>query len=170
MAAPFLESIVAEYDRAGVRGLAPLAQPPLAPSQIDALLKGVGDPRTSVAATWVLRAALAAGQELDRSQTAALLRELTRIREDDARLHVCQSVVHLEVPSRSAAPLARFLRERLAGEHKFTRAWALDALVRLAQQHDGYRREALDALARAGTDPAASVRARARRLASELSF
>jgi len=163
-----LESVLIAFERSGVAGLEAIrdASPP-SRGWIDALIAGVTDPRAGVPTTWMIRAYLARGVELSREQTAALLRSLARIEPDVARLHVCQLVVHLDIPARNAEQLARFLRGGISGRHKFTRAWALDALHRLALQYPRYRNEARLTLDRAGRDPAASVRARARRIVQE---
>lgn len=167
--AAHLVELRTSFERRGVGGLQALVDK-LAPSDawMDALIDSVADEGTSVPATWMLRAYLERGVELERSQTAALLRCVNRIADDDARLHVCQSVARLEVPARNAEQLARFLREGCRGEHKFTRAWATDAFHRLALQHKRYRVEAHEWLQRAHRDAAASVRARARNIAKEL--
>lgn len=150
MSRPSVPSIVAAFQRDGVPGLEALlerAKPTAA--WLDDLIAAVSEGGSATAVTWMLRATLQRGIELDRRQVAALVRGLRGLEVEDARLHVCQSVVHLDVPSRSAEPLARFLRDCAGGEAKFTRAWAVDAFHRLALQHERYRREALDLLDRA---------------------
>ena len=162
-------SIRREYERHGVPGLeAVLGSTPPTRAWIDALLAACVDPECAVPATWLVRAYLQRGAELEPNQVATLLRSLARIGDDNARLHLCQLVVHLDVPARNAEQLARFLRSGVEGEHKLTRAWAVDGLQRLARQHARYRIEALAALERAERDPAASVRARARLVRAEV--
>ncbi|MDA1267456.1 MAG: hypothetical protein O2816_20435, partial [Planctomycetota bacterium] len=156
-----IESMWRSYERGGVAGLE-VVRDAVAPAEawVEALIAAAADPRACVPATWLLRAYLQAGLELDRSSTAALARRLERVALDDARLHLCQSVAHLEIPTRNAGQVARFIRTAAAGDQKFTRAWAVDGLARLARQHPRYGREAGAALRRAARDPAASVRAR----------
>lgn len=164
-----LVPISVAFERGGVQGLAGfIDESPPSIGWLDALIAGIADGRAGVPATWMIRAYLQRGVELERNQVAALLRSLARVESDDARLHVCQLVPHLDIPVRNAEQLARFLRHGINGTHRFTRAWAVDALYRLALQHTRYRREALACLERASRDPAASVRARARRIAREL--
>ena len=157
-----------DYEEEGVRALAALVErEPPTDAWLDALIAGAREPDSDVVATWLLRAYLERGADLDRSRVAALLRSLPRLQHDDAKLHLCQSVALLDVPTRSAEPLARFLRPCAEGEAKFLRAWAVDAFVRLARQHSRYADEAGRWLERARRDPAASVRARARRIDAE---
>ena len=162
-----MEDAVRAYERDGIGGLRAFVASPAGESWLDEVVAGSADTRASVAATWLLRAHVEAGEELGRARTAALLRALDRVDDDDARLHLCQTVASLDVPARNAEQLARFLRAGLAGDHKLVRAWAVDGLHRLARQHERYRGEALQALGRASRDPAASVRARVRRIEKE---
>ena len=98
-----LDAAVAAFEARGVDGLKAIVDGvPPNDAWIDALIKGVPGERTAVAATWLLRAYLQRDVELTRVQTAALLRSLERIRNDDARLHVCQLVTDLEIPARNA--------------------------------------------------------------------
>lgn len=128
-------------------------------------------PSTSVSATWILRALLKrhehASLELGGPPAAQLIRGLDSLAAGDAQLHVCQTIAHVAIPARNAEQLARFLRRCAGGDHKFVRAWSVDALHRLSEQHVKYRSEARAALRVALDDPAASVRARARHIAAE---
>ena len=124
-----LERLREIYESGGVPRLERAAvETPPTPRWLDQLVRGASLEPYCVAATWVLRAYLQGGAELSRLQTAALLRSLAQVPHVDARLHICQLVAHLEIPGRNAEQLARFLREGAACEHKFTRAWATDAL------------------------------------------
>lgn len=162
---PRLDALVAAYANGGIERLRPeLEAAPIDGRLLESLVTGVASASSAVPASWCLRAVLEEGVELDRGATAALCRALQRVTHDDARLHLCQSVQHLDIPSRNADQLARFLRAGADGEHKFVRAWAVDGFQHLARQHDRYRREAGEWLERARRDPAASVRARARRI------
>ena len=65
----------------------------------------------------------------------------------------------------SGDALARWLEPLLRHERPFLRAWSLDALAHLAAAHPGHGAAYAAALVRALEDDAASVTARARRLA-----
>ncbi len=155
------------YGRDGIQGLERVLE--LHPPEEEWLDELVDSSSSSVmeestAATWLVRAYLMAGAELTKDQTARLIRSLARVPAGDARLHVCQTVRDLRVPARNAEQLARFLRDCANGDHKFTRAWAVDGFQALAAQNTKYAREAGLVLERAERDPAASVRARVRRI------
>ncbi|MEM9378565.1 MAG: hypothetical protein AAGB93_01355 [Planctomycetota bacterium] len=167
MVAGRMEDAVRAYERGGIEGLRALVDPAPDETWLDALVAACADARANVAATWLLRAHLEAGADLGRERTASLLRALDRVSDDDARLHLCQTVASLDVPARNAEQLARFLRAGLAGRHKLVRAWSVDGLHRLARQHARYRGEAQIALDGARRDSVASVRARARRIDAE---
>ncbi|MFT4540721.1 MAG: hypothetical protein ACI841_000991 [Planctomycetota bacterium] len=164
------DSIRSAFLRDGVKGLKHISDR-VSPSDewIAGLILGIADPDASVPASWMLRAYLQQGAELPKQQTVTLLKSLRRIAADDARLHICQLVTHLDIPTRNAEALARFLRDCFEGTHKFTRAWAADGMHRLSLQHERYRLESLRWIDRASRDEAASVRARARQIARESS-
>lgn len=166
-----LESLARAFEGGGVQALERAFQElALTPAWMETLVEGCGVEGLSVPSSWLLRAALERGVPLGAAQTASLLRSVARVEADDARLHLCQLVGHLSVPKRNAEQLARFLRAGAEGEHKLVRAWAVDGFQRLASQHPAYVQEARRLLDRAGRDPAASVRARARRLVKELGY
>ena len=139
------------------------------PGYLEALiaLAGDGDERVSGGATWLIKARLEAGGRLGRGETAALLDKLAMITAWDAQLHLCQIARHLTFSAADAEPFSSWLEGLLAHKRPFLRAWSLDALCRVALQHGRYRARALQALDAATQDPAASVKARARRIRSE---
>ena len=126
---------------------------------------GLQSDNSSDAATWLLKAALESGLVLDGGQTDALLARLDAVRSPTSTLHLCQVVRLLEVDANSAPGLCAWLEGNLLHDRPFIRAWALDAVVSLARRHPRCTHIADTALATAESDPAASVRARARKLA-----
>jgi len=118
-------------------------------------------------ATWLLRSYVEAGAPLDSNLVSSLAVTLKGIGSHWARLHICQAVRSIEIPEGDAGSFADFLHHCTRSERPFLRAWATDGLYRLAQQHDSYEAEAALVLETALTDPAASVRARARRILLE---
>lgn len=163
-----LDALASAYARDGVPALEK-AQGRRAPTPewLDTLVEGCSRPEHAVCSSWLLRAYLQGDAELDAAQTARLLRQLDRVQDGDARLHLCQAAGDLVIPGRNAGQLARFLDLCAAAEAKFLRAWAMDAYHRLALQHPSHRLEAHRLLERGLSDPAASVRARARRIQAE---
>ncbi len=115
-------------------------------------------------ATWLIKAQLDDGARLTSSETEALLGHLSAITSWQAQLHICQSVRHFDVPAHLANTCADWFEELLTSDRPFLRAWSMDALQELALRNAELAERAETALAAAEQDPAASVRARARRL------
>jgi len=104
---------------------------------------------------------------LDSEQLRDLAGRLDDIGSPWARLHLAQAVEELAVPEAQADRFARFLEAGLGSERPFLRAWSMSGMIALARQHARYLGRAEAALRSAFEDPAASVRARARRVSAE---
>lgn len=118
------------------------------------------------AATWLLKAIMDDGGGLTPAQTRQLVGIAGHFSSWQAQLHVCQCIGRLEVEPDDADRLVDWLTPLLSNERPFLRAWSLDALSALAEQHAVYGDAFSNALSVAGSDDAASVRARARKLAA----
>ena len=114
-------------------------------------------------ATWLIKALLDDGGRLTDSEAEALLGRLDAITSWQAQLHICQSVRHLAVPKHLASNCADWFEALLKSKRPFLRAWSMDALQELASRDAMLGDRAKDVLRAAERDPAASVRARARR-------
>jgi hypothetical protein len=126
------------------------------------------DGKLAAGATWLLRAWLEAGQvTLSAAQWTDLADRLPDVGDTWARVHVAQTIRTIEVPPHHVPVLAGVLALWREADRPFLRAWATDALVCLARDHSEVRPTARRALRAAHADPAASVRARARRLGAE---
>lgn len=136
------------------------------PDFLDTLIDLAADETWEVSsgATWLLRQHLEEGGQFTAAQTAQLVIAMTGLAHWSALLHFCQSVRQLELDGGQAQEIADWLA--LLHDHKrpFVRAWALDAVVSLGRRFEALRPIARGALAKAGSDTAASVRARARNL------
>lgn len=137
-----------------------------APGYLEELVALCADPRASVAdgATWILKAELEDGLALPQEMTARLVASLDGVQSWQARLHLCQSVEALDLSADQAETVIRWAQALSNHDRPFLRAWSLHVIVTLARRFDSHRAEAEAALAAAEADPAASVRARARRL------
>ncbi len=163
-----LRSVQLAYELGGVAALREfLETTPPTEERFEALVAGLKKSSASGPVTWVLLGWLKGGFEPREEAVADYLQAFPDLEAGDARLHACQSIVHLEVPAENADSLAEFLRDAVKSGHKFTRAWAVDGFHRLGLQHAEYRGEARRILDRASRDGAASVRARVRRIAAE---
>ncbi len=162
-----LRLALAEYDGRHTESLEAIrdAGPPTAGTLRAAIDLGADpDQRLAAAATWLLRAWAEAEVRLAPSQVARLARTLPSISGAWARLHVCQTVRSIRVPVAEAEAFADFLEACRVERQPFLRAWAVDGLHRLALQHPRFEPRARVALEEASEDPAASVRARVRRI------
>jgi hypothetical protein len=127
-------------------------------------LSSAEDASVAAGATWLLRAWVEQGVPLRPHDVSELARRLTGITALWARLHVCQTIRSLRIDTQDAGLFGTFLGECRGSERPFIRAWATDGLHHLALRHPDYESDARVALEAALTDPAASVRARARRI------
>lgn len=120
-----------------------------------------GDPKQRIAATWLIRAVLAAGRDsaLDLWTYFSCLSVET---EPTALLHLLQSVQFApEAASPHREAVARFLEH----ERTLLAVWSLDAFVRIALETGEGLDEAHRRVDLALSDQKPSVRARARHLA-----
>lgn len=136
---------------------------------LDALVDAVGDEDANMqtGASWLLRYYVQEGHALDSRQIGRLAGSLDAMPDGFGRLHLCHAIGPLTVPARHADAFAAFFRDSArTSANTFVRAWATHAFYRLAQQHDRFMAEARALVEAALTDPAASVRARARKTVS----
>ncbi len=167
---PRLITRLADYDGKRVEVLERIRDEvqPSAPVLDEAIALGAGeDGAIAAGATWLLRAWIESGVELTSAQTVELIESLDADGDPWACLHICQVVGSLVIPESGADTVAAFLEGCRGSERPFLRAWATDGLYRLARQHSRFADQAERALEEATLDPAASVRARARRIGAE---
>jgi hypothetical protein len=124
------------------------------------------DPNLASGATWLVRRWAEGGSPPSGDVLIALVAALPEVTSPWARLHLCQAVRFLALPEGLAEEVVSFAEACRASERPFLRAWATDALVAVAAAHPRFEPAAGAALAAAFEDPAASVRARARQLAT----
>ncbi len=121
-------------------------------------------PAIRVAATWIVKALCERGEAglLDMGRVFDRLGTET---EWEALLHLLQSVQYVPGP---AIPQRETIEELLNHEKTLVSVWALDALVRIALETGEGLEGARDLVETALSGPKASLRARARQLASIL--
>lgn len=125
------------------------------------------DAKLQVAATWVLKRLVESDLALSQQQTREVLRLLKQVEHWEARLHLLQMLDKLAIPSRKAAGLFKRLKQLVGDENKLVRAWAYNGLFVLGDQQPRYRDEVVELLQEAEQDPAASVKARVRRICKQ---
>jgi len=137
------------------------------PDYIDALIALVPDGQAFVGsgASWLTKSWLERGGALSAAQTAALITTLPHQQAHwSTHLHLAQSIRFLDLTAAQAAACHTWLTPLVSHTRPFVRAWALDALAHIARHHADHRAAFEAALRAVQQDPAASVRARARRL------
>jgi len=142
-----------------------LSETPCTGEVLDDLLDAVAidDASMQMAASWMLRQYLERGARLDPHRTRVLGEALPYVEAGFARLHLCQLMAHLQIPAEGAEAFAAFFRKSASHTNTFLRAWAPHGLHLLAQQHGEFADEARKMIEAALSDPAPSVRARARK-------
>lgn len=122
------------------------------------------DANAEVGATWLLLEALKSGSRFNAPTQAACLDAMTQLKRWESKLHMARAVEFLALSDAQAESVSEILRSWASDSAAFLRAWSVTALVQLAKRHPALETAADAALARAKNDPAASVRARLRRL------
>ena len=113
-----------------------------------------------VGATWLLKRYVEEGGEPDAGAVYGLVPGLGHW---EAKLHVLQCMPRLQVPASQRKTVERFLRDCMADEAKFVRAWAYSGFHAHAAQYPAYRDEARRLLEAALQSEPASVKARIRK-------
>lgn len=133
---------------------------------IPACLDLIGDdePLIQRGASWIWLDHVRARGTIPADELSALTPQLNNITDWAAALHLLQALDFYDGSDIDLARYAEFISAYLKHKRPFLRAWSVSALCRLAAFHDGLRPEAEAALQSARSDPAASVRARTRKI------
>lgn len=125
-------------------------------------MAGNGSRKVEIGATWVVKHLVETG-ELDAAIAAdELISLLERVEHDESRLHLLQTLPHLELPAASLPTLHDRLLTLLDGSNKFVRAWSYNGMALLARADSSYLDETLDLFSRAMETESAAVKARIR--------
>lgn len=115
-------------------------------------------------ATWLLKAWLEAGNQLENSQIAKIYGSLEQLEHWEAKLHVLQSIPFLSIADAESSNVYKFLRLTLTDQNKFVRAWSYNGFYELSRQHSKYINETKQYFEMAMRDEAPSVKARIRNI------
>lgn len=113
-------------------------------------------------ATWLLKAWLEAGNELEQSQIETIYGSLDQLNHWEAKLHVLQSIAFMPISDAASINLYAFLKASLTDPNKFVRAWSYSGFYELSRQHSQYIDETTQYFEMAMRDEAPSVKARIR--------
>ena len=170
-----LASIVAEWDGKSVEAITGIyEQHKDMPGFGSHLIACLGNPDSDRGMTWLIKHHLEeewSGGDNGPSpeEVSTMLKVLPRCAHWEAQLHLLQCLDHVDIPGKSARPLAVFLRTAITEETKFVRAWAYHGWYLLAQQHPAYLDEATGLLEAAqNSETAASVKVKIRKALQKL--
>lgn len=132
----------------------------------DEIVALIGNDDTVLAdgASWILKAELESGWQISATLSTALLDHLPKVTSWPTQLHLLQSLDRLRLSPPDRTRFRDWATPLMQHKRPLIRAWAMHACVRLAEDTNG----ASGILDTADADPAASVRARARRLRADL--
>lgn len=137
------------------------------PKFIESLLTMLGEPRHQPGATWLIKKYLESGGGLSSKDTSRIWSSVVALEHWGSKLHLLQSMRHLDISVKDKATAEVFVRGCLNDSNKFVRAWAYSGFYELARAHRVYRAEATELLASALTEEPPSIRARIRKLMRE---
>ena len=132
------------------------------------ILTASDETEVSRGASWLLKRALESGACLSDAQLVTVIQISPDAAHWETALHICQSIRFANPEKSTAQRAGRWLAPYLDHKRPFLRAWSLDGLCALAALFPRLKSDAEAALEKGREDPAASVRARARRLQKEI--
>lgn len=115
-------------------------------------------------ATWLLKAWLEAGNNLEDAQIKVIYGKLNELKHWEAKLHVLQSIRFMPISEAEVKEVYNFLKTTLTDSNKFVRAWSYNGFYELSIQHTKYRSETKQYFEMAMRDEAPSVKARIRNI------
>ncbi|MDA7925825.1 hypothetical protein N9B46_03170 [Mariniblastus sp.] len=128
------------------------------------------DTRIQTATTWVLKYLHEQNISFSQKQTNELIQLACKNHHWEAKLHILQILPKLKISSQECDYLRNCFRDQKNSENKLVRTWTYNGLAVLANQHSQFQSEVNDILNEAQHDPAASVRARIRKICKSLSW
>jgi len=128
------------------------------------LLAGDDEENIRIGATWLLKRLGETGARFKPNQLIALFDLLPELDNWVTKLHLCQILQYVEIPTESKKTVAWFLEQNLMGKNKFVKAWSYNGFYELAKQHREYYDTAMEHLQQGETEGAASIKARLRNI------
>ena len=161
-----LEALLADWDGRTVAGLAAFhARRKASPGLVEACLARLGDPARAAGASWLLKRHLETVTPPDEAMARHLCRALARAPDWQSRLHLLQALDLVNtLPADCCEALRDMVTPLLADRHKFTRAWAFNALGLLARARPDWRPALRQRLEQGLGEESGAVAARIRRL------
>lgn len=132
---------------------------------LPALIALVASPPCQRGATWCIKHLCQhEGKELASSQRSAYYKQLPKLTDQEAVIHILQCLDLIPVPEKQAALVAGLVTESVASPNKFVRAWSYYGFARLAATYPEFRPAAETAI-RTGeaAETAGSIKVRLRK-------
>lgn len=162
-----LRNRLAAFDGNAVSYLSELqAQDPDPETLTERLIQVLGDADEMVqrGATWILFDQMKAGASISEADWRRIADRVIPIGDWQAALHLLQMLSFQSPPADTSKQFADFAAPYLEHKRPFLRAWSISALVTLASEDSELTETARKAVQIGLADPAASVRARARKV------
>ncbi len=126
--------------------------------------------KLQTATTWLLKRFQERGVVYAPSQIETILELFEYINHWEAKLHLLQILPALDIPSQQKERLYQTLIGYLQDNKKFVRAWSYNGLALLADKFPKYRPEVIRRLKDGQQEESASIKARIRNMAKDLSW
>ena len=135
-----------------------------APAFISEVLSLIKQVPYQKGATWLLKKHLEDEGHLTLQQMGSIYRTLPKFEHWESKLHILQSMPFMPIRKSKVKVVESFLRNCLADQNKFVRAWTYNGFYLLAKQYPEYQAEVDQLLDQAMQNEAASVKARIRNI------
>ncbi len=130
----------------------------------DSIVRLLSKIRCQKGATWLLKAYVESGNQLEQEQIKVISGLLPKLEHWETKLHILQSLPFITIDKAARINIETFLRESITDYNKFVRAWAYNGFYELAKQYPEYQVEVTQFFEMAMRDEAASVKARIRNI------
>ena len=109
---------------------------------LEKLLASLDDENCQEGASWIIKAWLSDGNELDKKQIKRIYSLLAKYPRWLTKLHILQSIPYMPIAKSDKAKVEKFVRATLEDDNKFVRTWAYNGFYELACQYPEYQKEA----------------------------
>lgn len=130
---------------------------PLFASEIITL---VSDVSLQKGATWLIKRYLESENIIGKPEVSSIFQKLDTIEQWESKLHILQILSYTPIGKSQKKRVEVFLRNCLAENNKFVRAWAYNGFYELAMQYPEHEKETRQFFEMAMRDEAPSVKSR----------
>ncbi len=134
------------------------------PTFISEMITLVSDVSLQKGATWLIKRYLENENQIGKSEIISIFQKLELIEQWESKLHILQILSYMPIGRPQKKLVEVFLRDCLAGDNKFVRAWAYNGFYELAMQYPEHKKETRQFFEMAMRDEAPSVKSRIRNI------